>query len=108
MLNNYQNEPRQSKKAAKLAAAQVARKAAAEVQEPITTADLLACIEEYNQTEAAAHELRRVIFEAVTRRSGYKLIRVGPHTFNGSPEALAAMESGDPARLIKVESLGGE
>jgi hypothetical protein len=86
-----------------MAAAQVARTAAAEVSEPITEADLLACIDEYNRTEAAAHELRRVICLAVSKRTGYRMVRFGPDdSFNGRDFGNAAPS------LCKVESLGSE
>jgi hypothetical protein len=48
------------------------------------------------------------MFSALAARSGYRRIRIAGNTFDGSPEALAAMESGVPARLIEVESLGSE
>jgi hypothetical protein len=71
-------------------------------------ADLLACIDEYNRTETAAHELKRIIFSALAGRKGYRMLRIGQgDSFNGTEAAFAAAQNDQP-KLITVESIGGE
>jgi uncharacterized alpha-E superfamily protein len=64
-------------KAKAMAAAKVAQDAAAEVPEPINEADLLACIDEYNRTEVAAHALKGLIYAGLAKRKGYRMLRIG-------------------------------
>jgi hypothetical protein len=99
VLNNYSNPP------SRKAAAQGAKVSPVTLSEPITADELLEVIAEYNRTETAAHELKRVIFEALSRRKGYRKIRIGGDTFDGTPGAYSATGS-DLPRLIVVESLG--
>jgi len=109
-LTSYQNDSRKHIKTKNqaIADAQAARAAAAEVPEPITEGELLECIDQYNQVETAAHELKRVIYAWLSRRKGYRQLRVGADIFNGSPAAFSQWEMHDPLKLIKVENLGSE
>jgi hypothetical protein len=62
----------------------------------------------HQRQDAGQHELKRGIYTVLAARKGYRMLRVGPDTFNGTPAAFSQWELHDPLRLIKAESIGKE
>jgi len=73
---------------------------------PVSEADILDLVEVYNQNELAAHNLKRIIFDALHSRRGYRMLRIGQSFgFDGTDGAYLAP---DEPELMVVESLGVE
>jgi hypothetical protein len=107
MLNNSHKRTVKDQAMNAAQAAQAAQAQAKQAPEPMTEADLLECVEIYNQVEKAAHGLKSAIFGALTLRHGYKRILIGADAFDGTEGAFAYTENEMP-RLMKVESLGNK